>query len=362
MADQIRHQHGHFADLTPRAKSTAIATFLIAHNLTGVKSERTYKDLQNNFMAIALEDEDHPSLPLISVAIFCCVARRLGLDARPCGILFHVYAMIFPPHGSTLDGKTLQAGEAGNPIYMDPFRSAQETPIDAIEAQLSDLGAISSSHSTYLQPSTTAEVVLRCGRNIMNSVQKAHSGAMAQQANHGSDHLTMVSSFPEMESAFYSALWASMLVGMSPDGDRPGAATVRQRQYLPYIVEHFEIHFPTDVALLEHYIVPLFQGLPECGQLCDTVRVVRAGDTMPKQVKQRTQDNAQHVKFKVGQVFRHRRYAYLAIVTGWDVECGAGEHWMQQMGVDQLSQGRQQSFYHVLYVTVLALPHRCYNG
>ncbi len=246
-------------------------------------------------------------------------------------------------------------------MYLDPFRSAQETPIDSIKAQLSEIGAVPSSHSTFLQYSTTTEIVLRSGRNIMNSVKYAHQSAVVQHTNHGSHHLTMVSDFPDMESAFYGALWASILLGIPSDGDGPVAATVRRRQYLPYIVEHFETHFSTDVTLIEHYIVPLFQNLPEYGQLRDTVRVVRAGDTMPKQVKERTDDNAQHVKFKVGQVFRHRRYAYLAIITGWDVECGAGEHWMQQMGVDQLSQGRQQSFYHVLYVTTLAISCNGYD-
>jgi F-box protein 21 len=175
---------------------------LIAHNLTGVKSERTYKDLQNNFIAIALQDEDHPSVPLISVAVFCCVARRFGLDARPCGIPFHVYAMVFPTKGSTLDGKVLQAGEAGNHMYLDPFRSAQETPIDSIKAQLSEIGAVPSSHSTFLQYSTTTEIVLRSGRNIMNSVKYAHQSAVVQHTNHGSHHLTMVSDFPDMEAHF----------------------------------------------------------------------------------------------------------------------------------------------------------------
>ncbi|KAI9871733.1 MAG: hypothetical protein M1830_002521 [Pleopsidium flavum] len=361
LAGRIQHQHCDFSELTLRAKATAIAGFLIAHNLTGLRSERTYRDLQNSFIAIALQTEDHPSVPLISTTIFCCVAQRLGLDARPCGIPFHVYAMVFPTKGSALDGKVLQEGEAGNPMYMDPFRSAQEIPIDTIKAQLSEMGATASSHSTFLQHSTITEIVLRSGRNIMNSVQYAHSSAVAQHTNHGSHHLTMVSNFPDMESAFYGALWASILVGIPSDGDGSVAATVRRRQYLPYILEHFETHFPTDIGLIERYIVPLFQHLPEYDQLSDTVRVIRAGDTMPKQVKGRTEDNVQHVRFKVGEAFRHKRYNYLAIITGWDVECGAGEHWMQQMGVDQLSQGRQQSFYHVLYVTTHAIPRGGYD-
>lgn len=328
----------------------------MAQNLTGVKSDITYQDLQNNFIAVALRDEDHPSLPLISVAIFCSIAQRLGLDARPCGIPFHVYAMVFPPKGSTLDGKAFQAADGEKPMYLDPFQSAEEVSIDKIQTQLSAIGIVPASSPTFLQCSTTSEMVLRSANNIMVSVQNAHQNPLSEHTNPDRHHQTMFSSFPDMESAFFGALWALILVCIPSEGDGSGTATFRQRQVVPFVVEHLQTYFPTDVSMIEHYILPLFQNQPELEQLRETVRVIRAGDMMPKQVKVRTKEVAQHVKHKVGQVFRHRRYAYLAIITGWDVECSAGEHWMERMHVDQLSQGRQQSFYHVLYV-VCHVPH-----
>src|SRR4051812_29653767 len=91
--------------MTPRRRALAIVAFLRAHNFTGVQSESAYRDLQNNFIGIALLDPDHPSLPLVSVAIFCAIARRLDLDARPCGFPFHVHVMVYGPQGLTLDGK-----------------------------------------------------------------------------------------------------------------------------------------------------------------------------------------------------------------------------------------------------------------
>ena len=75
---------------------------------------------------------------------------------------------------------------------------------------------------------------------------------------------------------------------------------------------------------------------------------MRAGDSMPKQVKPRTKEILQHVKYKVGQVFRHKRYNYIAVITGWDVECSASEQWIARMRVNELPHGRDQSFYHVL--------------
>ena len=54
------------------------------------------------------------------------------------------------------------------------------------------------------------------------------------------------------------------------------------------------------------------------------------------------------VGFKVGMLFKHKRYHYEGVITGWDTSCDAGEDWIQSMGVDRLANGRMQSFYHVL--------------
>ena len=324
------------------------------HNLTGVKSDLTYQNLQNNFIGIALQAEDHPSLPLISVAIFCSVARRLSLDARPCAIPFHVYAMVSPPKGSSLDGELLQSNDGGNPMFLDPFRSAEETPVKFIELQLSAVGVHPASYPTFFRYTPTTDIVYRSAKNIMTSVR--------EQSEHGSQHLARFASSLDKDSAYFGALWGLVLAGIPSDGDGDGLAiaSFRQRHVLPFLLEYLQTHFPADVYLIERYLLPLFQHLPESGQLRETVRVVRTGDTMPKQVKKRTEDIAKRVKYKVGQVFQHRRYRYLAIITGWDVECGADELWIEQMEVDKLSKGRRQGFYHVLYVAslVLHLPPR----
>ncbi|KAI3427151.1 hypothetical protein D9Q98_007088 [Chlorella vulgaris] len=54
------------------------------------------------------------------------------------------------------------------------------------------------------------------------------------------------------------------------------------------------------------------------------------------------------LKYKVGDVLRHKRYQYRGVIVGWDPECQAGEEWIEQMRVDRLPGGRHQPFYHVL--------------
>ena len=342
----IRNDCPKLPEQSTRQKAISIAAYLKSHNLTGLKDLRNYHNLENNFIGIALYESEHPSLPLISVAIYCCVAKRLGLDASPCGFPFHVCAIVKPPRGVDLDGSPLPADSSiSKSMYTDPFRSDQETPRTDLQAQLRQIGTAQGDDSHFLDAASVSEIVLRTGRNILSSVQTSYRNAVTPN----SDELTIPASFiPDTESAFYAALWASLLLDISPAGDGPFVAMAQRRNYLPHIVEQFEKHFPEDVSLIERYILPLFQHFEEYPTLRDTVRVMRAGDSMPKQVKTRTKEISQHVKYRVGQVFQHKRYHYIAVITGWDVECSASEQWIARMRVNELPNGREQSFYHVL--------------
>lgn len=106
-----------------------------------------------------------------------------------------------------------------------------------------------------------------------------------------------------------------------------------------------------DVRLIEEYILPLSWTVPHHMQLEELIRVMRVTDTMDKPVKSRSLEASQHVRYHVGQVFKHKRYNYEAVITGWDSECSYPEEWMRQMRVDDLPRGRHQSFYQVLYAS-----------
>ncbi|PYI10508.1 YccV-like-domain-containing protein [Aspergillus sclerotiicarbonarius CBS 121057] len=314
--------------LTSRDKARAIAKFLRANNLTGINAEKKYHCLEHNFLGIALNDPGHNSLPLISATIYCSVARRVGLDARPCGFPFHVHVIIMPPIGHDVDGNAIEVGTQGSPIYMDPFRSERETPVENLEYQLNFLGATALEQATFLGESRLSEIVLRCSKNILNSVQHT-----AQFPNPCLAPVDVV-------GAKYAAIWSSMLLS---DLARP----TEIRHNLLWLMELFATEFPSDIHLIEQYVAPLLHGMPEYENILESLHVMRAVDEIPKQVKRRFSQRTK-IKYHVGQVFRHRRYDYQAIITGWDTECGAGEQWMRRMGIDRLQGGRHQSFYHVL--------------
>ncbi|KAL2808537.1 Hemimethylated DNA-binding protein YccV like-domain-containing protein [Aspergillus granulosus] len=315
-------------DLSSREQARVIASFLRAYNLIGIEPERDYHCLEHNFLGLALDDPGHNSLPLVSAVIYCHMAQRLGLNARPCGFPFHVHVIVIPQPGFDIDGNLLQAGTAGEPIYMDPFRSDKETPIADLRAQLNFLGASQVEQSAFLGESRTSEIVSRCSKNVLNSLQR-------------------INQFPgprlvpvDPSCARYAALWSSLLFS---NPLRPAEL----RHHLLWLMELLATDFPSDIHLIEQYIAPIFRGTMEFEHIMESLHVIRAVDEIPKQVKRRL-SQLKDVRYRVGQVFRHRRYDYVAIITGWDAECGAGEQWMRRMGVDRLQSGRNQSFYHVI--------------
>jgi F-box protein 21 len=343
IVSRIYRDRPDITELTPREKAVSIADYLQVNNLTGLEPGTEFYRVEHNFLGMALTSDGHNSLPLISAAIYCYVARIFGLNANPCGFPFHVHVIIRPDPGYDLDGNCLENGEDAAPMYMDPFRSREETPVSELEAQLNFLGVLTlthSSHPTFLRESRTPEIILRCANNISESLSQTlryrHSSIDASLAKYATHWLFML-------FADYAGVDENLHGGPTPRQ----IARLQLGRHLPYLMDLFVTKYPLDVYLIEQYIIPLFRGLPEYEHLLETVRVMKAGDGIPKQVRRRTFEN-RNLRYRVGQVFRHRRYGYLAVVIGWDTACGTEERWMHRMGADQHRARGRQSLYHAL--------------
>jgi len=348
VAKGVLDQHPDFNDLNARQKASTLATYLREQGFQGV-SDASYRALRNSFIGIVLNSSTHESLPLISVAIYCSIAKRLGLDARPCGFLFHVYTLIYAPKDYTLDGVYKPtSSEDTDFMYLDPFRSSDEVHQSDLRRVLREMGVSTDEHEHFLTATNTREMVLRTARNIMNSVQTIRQSEAGVGGVHGI-YALWTNAYPDMDSSFYATVWASFM--LSPDEVNETtlfpSTSIPRRQYLPYLLEHFQNHYPWDITLLERYVFPMFYDHPEGEALVDFVNVEHTSDRTPKAVKQRTARTSD-VKFKVGQLFRHKRYHYEGVITGWDTSCAQREDWIQHMGVDRLPHGRDQSFYHAL--------------
>ena len=82
---------------------------------------------------------------------------------------------------------------------------------------------------------------------------------------------------------------------------------------------------------------------------------IRSSDATPRRPKRRTDESTGEevmetacVRFRIGQIFRHRRRGYLAVIYGWDPYCKMQEEWITMNHVDRLDAGRGQPFYNVL--------------
>lgn len=250
--------------------------------------------------------------------------------------------MVFPDSTLEINGTSAAASE---PIYLDPYRSDQEIPAGHLLDTLSSWGVQPLNFERFISYSSTASLVLRTSRNILATVHEFREQG-ADMDSHPTIRL-YANPFADMDNAFYSALWANYM--LTDVVSRPH--TNNQRQFIPLILERFERLYPMDASLIERYICPLYNNPSnaEHWELHEALRVVRAADQTQKQLKPRdTRDSREKVKNKVGQVFRHKRYNYTAVIIGWDMECGMNSDWIAHNQVDSLSKGRFQSFYHAL--------------
>ncbi|KAK3698044.1 hypothetical protein LTR37_017160 [Vermiconidia calcicola] len=338
LADAVKASHVAFDELSVRMKAVHVAAYLRSENLVGNPNVGDYHALRNNFLSIALFDEVHTSLPLQSVAIYCAVARRLGVNAKPSNYPAHVHAVIEAPADVTLDGKQKTSAQGAEPemefMHMDPWNSSEEVPRDQLIRRLTQMGVPPNQQQGLLAASNNLEITLRTGRNIMHSVQEARN---RQRGSRGG------LPYPDIECAWYAMLWSLMILG-----ERDGATTLhRRRQCLPYIAEHFQQHFPEDLGMIERVIAPMFEGEGEHTVLAHLFEQQRAADRNAKAPFPRS-TLTKNVEYKIGQHFQHKRYGYGGFIIGWDFKCTADPGWIAQMQVDQLPGGRNQPFYNVV--------------
>ena len=334
LIDQLRRENPDILDVSTRRRAVFVAAFMRKCGFDGISDQREYYDMRNSFIGRALFGEDHSTLPLISAVLYSALAQRVGLDAHPCGFPFHVHAVVKSPRGYTLDGAARPESQEGEMLFIDPHRSDQDITLPEMRQKLLTL-RLSNEDESVLVPSVPEDMVRRTSRNIITAIQRL-SRPFPGRTESASDSA-------DMDSAFYGSLWALLLL---PEGDS-AAQEEQTRRYMPYIMQNVEMKYLWDLRLVEEFLLPSLENTDLHGNVRETIRTIRAGDALPKQPRPRL-DSEVGISYKVGQVFRHERYHYNAVIIGWDARCEAGEEWIAHMGVDRLNRGRDQSFYHVL--------------
>jgi F-box protein 21 len=288
------------------------------------RPEINYRNLRNCFIGHALSDEDHSSLPIISSAIFTCVAERLGMTAFCLAFPSHVHAAVYAPTGESLDG-----GETENPngeqerICLDPFGSDDEVTLDDLRSRLAEFGWQQGTEA-FLTPSPVPIIVQRTAQNIKSTHDRIESLTDNEILAFEMKRLRRGHPGLNMDAAVYASMWAELLMKQT--------SSFHWDSNLASFLKKFALSWSEDVWLVQKYLAPLYDQFIASQPNHAGSRRRRTGwqnlheilamlanlDNRTPEVSRRyTADINARVRYKIGQVFRHRRYQYVGVINGW---------------------------------------------
>ncbi|KAG5796635.1 hypothetical protein H9Q69_004326 [Fusarium xylarioides] len=307
-------------EMSTRQKALELNRWLRMNNLTGLRNpETSYRNLRNCLIGQALRHEDHDSIPIISSAIFCCLAQRLGVEAQCCAFPTHVHAIVLAEKEKTLDSTPVTEDHAPpERMYLDPYGSSEEIPLADLQALLSRFGWQSST-DTFLSPVNPVAIAMRTACNIRATAARVIGGH--EQADPELTRLITGNDPANIEASLYSALWASLL--LTP------VDSFEWDEVLEPFLNRFAKSWHVDAWLVEKYIFPLYDRFGPFRERFmrnnprrwedphEVLGLVDEFDEVPPPVFHRNNARTQNVLYKIGQVFRHRRYGWIGAVNGW---------------------------------------------
>ncbi|KAI0397492.1 hypothetical protein F5Y17DRAFT_414539 [Xylariaceae sp. FL0594] len=333
IASRFRATYPGLDRATTREKASGLARWLHENNMTGLNdpTEETYRYLRNCLMGRALRDDQHPSLPIISAAIFSALASRVGFEAYPSALPNHVHAIVLAPAGVSLDGVPLPEEQAAHQetMFFDPYGSGEEVPVDQIRNLLFRLG-IYSGHADLLTPTSTDLIVMRTAQNIRASFTSFRAIDRPLSQLIPMIELNRGDWARNLQPALYSMIWAStMMVPILPDNE-----DVRWdwQQDVRDLLTYFYEYFPEDAWLIEKYVCPMYDAfaMPPRRQISwelpskrvrDQISDIRRVDASVRDPRRRSSlADGVRVKYRVGQVFKHKRHDYHGLILGWTTQ------------------------------------------
>ena len=241
------------------------------------------------------------------------------MKAACCAFPNHVHASVFAPAGQSLDGAAEEPGVDMDMMYLDPYGSDDEVTIQDLRLKLLDLGWVSSSE-TFLRASPAPVIVQRTAQNIRTTYVRAQelpggSAARTELRSLRAGHPDL-----NLEAVFYGSMWAQLL--MTQAGNFHWDANLNS------FLNRFALTWSEDAWIVEKYLVPIYdsflktQAYPRhrvgWENVRDILKMLHNLDQRPPTVSRRyTQDIRHKVHFRIGQVFRHKRYGYVGIINGW---------------------------------------------
>ncbi|KFA48041.1 hypothetical protein S40293_02706 [Stachybotrys chartarum IBT 40293] len=316
MTARFRSLHPQLKELPIRDQALILNGWLRENKLTGLRDPATnYRNIRNCLIGQVLRAENHDSIPIISSAIFCSIAERLGIDAHCCLFPTHVYVFVNLDPQITIAGAPITGSyKPEMTMYLDPYGSDEEMSISTLREMLLDFG-FARDFERHLSPCSPAALILRLMRNI-------HATADSVRQNHRRELTELLRGHPwtNMRALMYATEWASLVLS--------GTA---QHQRVYATLKDLSRNYPEDTWLAKTYLWKCYPSITD-----DHPILLDESDPgeykpwaglfltprphPPLDVSSRHEYGSTDMDFKIGQIFRHRRYHVLGVITGWFVK------------------------------------------
>jgi F-box protein 21 len=248
-----------FEAFSTEERATALITWMWAQGFKGTCAGH-YCALKNVFVGMTIRTI-RTATPLTLVAIFCALARRVGLKAHPCGYPSHVLAIVEEPN-------------TGEYQYYDIFPGTGADPRKDRARLIDNFIGDTQTLSTILSPARTSLMIARAAQNIFNALQLPATERIAQ--NYG---------YPDIceRATLYAALTAMAVL-------KPGPGPVTS-EVVRQLTEQIPLNYPMDVRLLEEEL-PKGDDRVLVENVCGALR---AEDSTPRAVYTRYSSENKHV-------------------------------------------------------------------
>ncbi|KAJ6783996.1 hypothetical protein PWT90_06907 [Aphanocladium album] len=313
-----------------RQKALALNHWIRASNLAGLDNQQLdYRNLRNCFIGQALRDPKHDSIPIISAAIYCCIAERVGLQAECFLAPICVHVVVTAPRGFDLD---MNRSEEEHQMYLDPFATDGEVPVDRLEHLVSHADMTIES---LRNSGTVFAITTRTAHNI----EASHAAGSRRGDPLSISKLLHGHAAMNRQLALYATRWALLILQV------PFTHMWKERR--SQLLRHILRDWPEDEWIMSKYVLTQGQRIGTNEAMAQmemfVMNQVRRPDSVQPESVQTTFTPDRVAPFRLGQVFVHKRYQWIGAIVGfhevppanWGIFDAASEGYSAAQSVDE---------------------------
>jgi len=219
----------------------------------------------------------------------------------------------------SLDGAEQSSNGELDSMYLDPYGLDDEVTIDDLRSKLVEFGW-NQGAEPFLKVTPARLIVARLGQNIKSTYAAVQSLERGHSRESELKRLRAGYSDLNLEAALYGAMWAELLMKQP--------SSFHWDANLDSFLNRFALYWSEDAWIVEKYLVPLYDYFiatqPNQRQRAgwENVRAImdmleNLDNRLPTVNRRYTQEIHTRVRYKIGQVFRHKRYHWIGIINGW---------------------------------------------